>query len=812
VKHAPLGKLVAPSPRRSGRRAQIECIRTGRTNRVSTAIADAGRWLLGSRWPRIAVYGLACLAISGIASSGLGSESGRPEFGGKIAKSYAESEEWWPEPVAPPAGAPNVIIFLLDDVGFAQVGSFGGLIPTPNIDRLAQNGLRYNNFHTTALCSPSRASLMAGRNPHSIGLGSHALTAMGFPGYNAVMPESAKSVANYLQEHGYVNYALGKWDHTPLYEVSQVGPFDRWPSGEGFQHAYTFMAADVHQFVPVMWDDHHPEPYRKSHHLDRDLADRAIAWITGHKSIKPDLPFMMLWASGSMHSPHHAPDDYLAKYRGKFDMGWDAAREQILARQKKLGIVPENTKLSERIPEIPAWDSLNDEERKLYARQMEAFAAQMEFVDSQIGRVVAALERIGELDDTLIFVTADNGASGEGGLAGTFNETYVLNGLQTEFDANLRHYEDWGRANTYPHYHAGWAMAGNTPFKYFKQSEHRGGQHDHLVVHWPKGIRAKGEIRSQYHHISDVAPTILEAAGIEVPKSYAGVEQQPMDGDSMLYSFDDPDAPNVKRRQYYEMFGNRAIWVDGWKAVTLHANRMPWELAVTLPFDQDVWELYNTAEDFSESTDLAARHPEKLAELQAIFEEEAWKYNVFPLYDDMIARLAKQQDRLFGDKKEFVYFAPGAVRIAEKASAPVKNRSHRIATRLDLSGDERGVIVAVGGMTGGFTLFIKDGRAYYDYNYLDGVYYTLKSPPLPKGETEIRFEFTKTGEFAGTGRLYVNGEQVDEAEMPKMHISTYSLAETFDVGRDTGTQVSKLYDDPFAFEGALDRVVITLTE
>ena len=461
--------------------------------------------------------------------------------------------------------------------GFAQVGSFGALIETPNIDRLASNGLRYNNFHTTALCSPSRASLMAGRNPHSIGLGSHALTAMGFPGYNAIMPASAKSVANYLASEGYINYALGKWDHTPLYEISQVGPFDRWPSGEGFQHAYTFMAADVHQFVPVMWNDHTPEPYRKSYHLDRDLADRAIHWITGHKSIKPDLPFMMLWASGSMHSPHHAPADYIEKYRGKFDMGWDKAREQILANQKKLGVIPADTKLTERIPEIPAWDSLNDEEKKLYARQMEVFAAQMELVDAQIGRVVAELERIGELDNTLIFVTADNGASGEGGLAGTFNETYVLNGLQTPFDANMRHFENWGDATTYPHYHAGWAMAGNTPFRYFKQSEHRGGQTDALVVHWPKGSRPRARSATNTTTSATSRRRSWKPRASRCPTS---LRQRRAAADGRR--FDDllvrrPDAPNVKQRQYYEMFGNRAIWVDGWKAVTLHANRMPWD-------------------------------------------------------------------------------------------------------------------------------------------------------------------------------------------------------------------------------------------
>jgi arylsulfatase len=461
---------------------------------------------------------------------------------------------------------------------------------------------------------------------------------------------------------------------------------------------------------------------------------------------------------------------------------------------------------------IPAWDSLSDEEKSLYARQMEVFAAQMEWVDLQIGRVVAELERIGELDNTLIFVTADNGASGEGGLAGTFNETYVLNGLQTPLDANLRAQADWGRENTYPHYHAGWAMAGNTPFRYFKQSEHRGGQQDHLVVHWPAGIKAKGEIRSQYHHISDIAPTIMDVVGIDVPKEYAGVEQQPMDGVSMAYAFDDGNAPNRKKRQYYEMFGNRAIWEDGWKAVTLHAKRMPWDVNVVLPFEQDEWELYHVAEDFSESTNLAAEKPEKLEELIAAFDEEAWKYNVYPLYDDMIKRLGAQQDRLFGDKKEFVYYAPGAVRIAEKSSAPVKNRAHTIETQIDITGNEEGVIVACGGMTGGYAMFIKDRRLYYDYNYLDGVHYILKSPRLPKGKVDLKFSFERTRPFGGRGELYVNGEKVDEVDMPQMHISTYSLAETFDVGLDTGTQVSKAYEGIFEFSGTIDRVIFTISD
>ncbi len=743
------------------------------------------------------------------------------EFKGKIAKSYEESEESWPEKKRPPKDAPNVIIFLLDDVGFAQVGSFGGLIETPNIDKLADNGLRYNNFHTTALCSPSRASLMAGRNPHMIGLGSHALTAMGFPGYNAIVPPSAKSVANYLEAEGYINYALGKWDHTPLYEVSQVGPFDRWPSDEGFAHAYTFMAADVHQFIPVMWDDHHPEQYRKTEHLDKDLADRAIDWITGHKSIDKELPFMMLWASGSMHSPHHAPDEYIAKYKGKFDMGWDKAREMILANQIELGVAPANTKLSKRIDELPAWESLNADEKKMYARQMEVFAAQMDHVDHQIGRIVETLERIGELDNTLIMVTSDNGASGEGGLAGTFNETYVLNGMQTPFDANMRNYDNWGQADSYPHYHAGWAMAGNTPFPYFKQSEHRGGQQDALVMHWPNGIKAKGEIRSQYHHISDIAPTIMEAVGIERPDEYHGIKQLPFTGVPMNYSFDNADAPNAKKRQYYEMFGNRAIWVDGWKAVTLHANRMPWDVNVVKPFEDDIWELYHVAEDFSESNDLAEEYPEKLEELKKIFEEEAWANQVYPLYDDMLARLNAVNYVLFGDKKEFTYYAPGAVRIAEKASAPVKGRSHKIETTIDLKGDEEGVIVSCGGMTGGYTMYIKGGKLHFDYNFLDGVHYHLTSQKLSKGSTELKFNFILDRSkidgtlkpWSGTGELYVNGKKVDKGYFEFMHISTYSLAETFDVGMDSGTQVDNDYEgSPFAFTGELDKVIVTLTD
>jgi arylsulfatase len=441
---------------------------------------------------------------------------------------------------------------------------------------------------------------------------------------------------------------------------------------------------------------------------------------------------------------------------------------------------------------------------------MEVFAGMLEHVDHEIGRVVAALERVGVLDDTLILVLSDNGASGEGGLAGTFNETYVINAVQTPFEANMRHYDGWGGPDTYPHYHSGWAMAGNTPFRYFKQAVHRGGIQDPLIVHWPKGIEARGEVRGQYHHIADVAPTLLDTLGLDVPDEIDGVKQQPMDGVSMRYAFDAADAPDAKKVQYYEMFGNLGIWADGWKAVTLHANRLPWDINVVLPFDQDEWQLYHVAEDFSEADDVADKHPEKLEELKQLFDEQARKYHVYPLYDDMMQRIAKQQERMFGDRMEFTYYFPGAVRIAEKASPPIKGRSHTITAALDLKGGEQGVIVACGGFTGGYTLFLKGGRLYYDYNYLDGVHYVIESPPLAKGRNEVKFQFEHTGNFAGTGELFVNGKTVGKVDMPTTHPATFSLSETFDVGRDNGTRVSNLYAGEFPYTGELDKVVFQL--
>lgn len=744
------------------------------------------------------------------------------EFKGKIAESYEDSEEWWPSSPKPSAGTPNVLLILLDDTGFGHLGSFGGLTETTHIDKLAENGLRYTNFHTTALCSPSRASIMAARNHHRIGLGSHSLTAMGFPGYNAYPPESSKSIAKHLQKAGFVNYAIGKWDHTPLYEVSETGPFDRWPSGEGFDHYYGFMAADADCYRSLVWRDHYPlEDWegKKQYHYMEAMADEAIRNITGHISTAPDKPFMMFWAPVAMHSPHQAPQDYIDKYKGKFDMGWDKARETIHAKQLEMGIIPPGTKLTARTEAIPAWDELKPEEQKLFARQMEVFAAMLDHVDDQIGRMVDLLERTGQLDNTIIFVTADNGSSGEGGLSGSFNETYVLNGLQTPFEANMEHYEGWGGPDTYPHFHAGWALAGNTPFQYFKQIVHRGGIQDPLVIHWPAGIKSKGEIRNQYHHITDIGATILDVTGTPFLEVLDGEEQMDLDGKSMAYSFDNVNAATNHPEQYYELFGNRAIYKDGWKAVTIHANRMPWDLNKVQPFEEDVWELYYIDEDFSEAVNVAEEYPEKLDELKARWEELAWENNVYPLYDDMIMRVAKQQDRLFGDRKEFIYYYPGAQRIAEKASPPVKAKSHSIEVTLNLTGKEEGVIVACGGFTGGYTLFIKDNKAYYDYNYYNGLYYTLESPKLGAGEVHIKFDFVekgspKRGIPGGVGTLSINGEKVDETTLEEMHVSTFSLSETFDVGVDAGTPVSNKYavKNHFPYTGELDKVIVKLTE
>ncbi len=736
-------------------------------------------------------------------------------FKGKIAKTFQDSEEDWPEVESFTGKEPNVLLILLDDVGYGQLGPYGGLTETPNIDKLASNGLVYNNFHTTALCSPSRAAILAGRNTHSIGMGSHALSAMGFPGYAGRVPMEAQEVTKIAQKGGWSTYALGKWDHTPGFQTHQVGPFTYWPTNDGFDHTYNFMAADANNFTPVMYAGHEPiEPSRGNpdYHLSTDLSDKATHYLTGHASIDPDRPFFMFWAPGGMHAPHHAPKEYIEKYEGKFDMGWDVAREEIHKRQLELGVIPEGSALTERNKEIPAWDSLTDEEKRMYARQMEAFAGQLEHLDMEIGRMMATLERIGKLENTLIILTSDNGASGEGGLSGSHNEMLIVNSQQTRLEENLERYDAWGSEATDNHYHAGWALAGNTPFKYFKQTVHNGGIKDPLIVHWPAGIEGKGEIRNQYHHIIDIAPTILEVLDLEFMEEIDGIRQMPLDGGSFAYSFNEADAPDQHTVQYYEMYGNRAIYKDGWKAVTIHGNRMPWDFAGTYPFEDDVWELYNVTEDFTESNDLAEEYPEKLEELKEAWEAEAWKYNVFPLYDDLGARFSNVAKIYAPKRKEFVFYPPGAVRISEPYSPPVKNKNHSLTAYAEIpSGGASGVLVAAGGLYGGYTLYVKDNRLVYDYNAYNEDRFTIRSSTtLPEGEVELKAVYDVNEDKTAVVTLFVNGEQVGQGTVNRTHPGQYSLSETFDVGEDTGTPVSMNYSRDNKFTGNLDRLVVNL--
>jgi arylsulfatase A-like enzyme len=685
------------------------------------------------------------------------------------------------------------------------------------MDALAAGGLRYNNFHTTALCSPSRAAIMAGRNHHSIGLGSHALSAMGFPGYTGRVPLSSQEVARVVRDQGWTTYAIGKWDHTPGFQVHQVGPFTYWPTNDGFDHTYTFMSADANNFMPVMYAGHEPiEPSRgkPDYHLSEDMADKAIHYMTGQVSINPEKPFFMFWAPGAMHAPHHAPKAYIDHYKGKFDMGWDELRKQIYQRQLEMGIIPKGTVLTERPERVPAWESLNAKEKALMARQMETFAGQLTHTDEQIGRMIATLKRTSKFDNTLIIITSDNGASAEGGLNGTHNEVLVINStMKTDLEENYKKQDVWGSIETNNHYNIGWTMAGNTPFKYFKQTVHHGGTADPLVVSWPAGIKAKGEIRDQFAHIIDIGPTIMEALGVTPPPVIDGIKQSPFEGTSMLYTFNEADAQGRHTRQYFEQLGNRGMYLDGWVAVTLHADRLPFEPHRKGNFDDDVWELYNVAEDRSQSKDLAKEYPEKLEELKKAWDEEALKYNVYPLHDDFLGRVTNVNKRFAPQRKEFVFYPPGAVRISEQYSPPVKNRNHIITAYAEIpAGGASGVLVATGGIYSGYALYVKDNRIVYQYNaYNEDLYTITATKPLPTGKVIIEAKYMASEDKkSATVILSVNGKEVGRGEVGRTVPGTYSLTETFDVGQDTGTSVSKDYDRDNEFTGTLDRVVFNL--
>ena len=723
--------------------------------------------------------------------------------------------------VAAPPGAPNVVVVLIDDIGFGTSTPFGGTINTPTLERLAHGGLRYNQFHTTALCSPTRVALQTGRNHHSANAGSVMEVATAFLGNNGVRPRSVEPLAEMLRLNGYSTAAFGKYHETAPWEVSVSGPFDRWPTRSGFDKFYGFIGGETNMWAPLIYDgtEKVEPPEDPDYHFTTDMTNQAIAWMRFQQSLTPDKPFFIYFATGATHAPHHVPKKWIDKYRGKFDHGWDKYREQTLARQIELGVVPPGTKLASKPADIKDWDTLSSDEKRLYARQMEVFAAFGEHTDHEVGRLYDALDDMGEAENTLfIYIFGDNGSSAEGGLAGTFNEMIVLNGLSDSVEDQLEHIDDFGGPKAYNHFHAGWAIAGNTPFQWTKQvASHYGGTRNAMVVHWPQGIEAKGEIRSQWHHVIDIAPTVMEAARLPFPKSVNGAIQKPFEGVSLGYSFDDPDAEDRHTTQYFEMFGNRAIYHDGWVAATKH--RTPWAALPDGPLAQDKWELYHVAKDFSQSEDVAAAHPDKLQAMQELFMKEAIEHHVLPLDDRSYERfnpaIAGRPD-LMGDRKSLTLYE-GMTGIMENAFINVKNRSHSITAEVEIpvAGGE-GVILCQGGRFAGWSLYMQEGKVTYAYNWFGKERYTITAPDaLPPGKATIRFDFAYEGGdksgAGGTGTISINGKKVAEGRIERTVPNVFSADETADVGVDDATPVTEAYTAKTSgFTGGIDRVTVEL--
>jgi arylsulfatase len=721
--------------------------------------------------------------------------------------------------VSAPANAPNVLIVLIDDMGFGQSSAFGGPINMPTVQRLANQGLRYNQFHTTALCSPTRAALLTGRNHHVNNMGSITEMSTAFPGQTGQRPNSVAPLAEMLRLNGYSTAAFGKSHETAAWEVSPSGPTDRWPTRSGFDKFYGFIGGETNQWAPLIYDGMNQVevPNDPNYHFMTDMTDKAIAWMQYQKSLTPDKPFFLYFAPGATHAPHHVPKAWIDKYKGKFDQGWDALREETLARQKQLGVVPADTKLAPKPPGIKDWAALNADEKKLFARQMEVFAGYGEYADTEIGRLVQAIEASGQLDNTLVFyIVGDNGASAEGGMVGLYNEMTYFNGVHETVPDILKHYDDLGSAKTYNHYAAGWAVAGDTPFTWTKQvASSYGGTRNGMVVHWPKGLNAKGELRSQWHHVIDVAPTILEAAGLPEPKQVNGTPQTPIEGVSMVYTFADAKADSMRTTQYFEILGNRAIYHDGWLAGTVH--RAPWEYQPRTTLENDTWELYDTRTDFSLTNDLAAKSPDKLRDMQALFMREAVKYSVLPIDDRTIERtnatLAGRPDLMEGRTSLTVH--EGMTGISENVFINLKNRSHVITTEVDVpTQGASGVLLAQAGRFGGWSFYVQDGKPAYTYNWLGLHQDTVSATEaLSPGKTTIRFEFAYDGGGpgkGGSGTLFVNDRQVGTGRIERTQCCLFSADEGADVGADEGTAVTEAYKVPFKFNGKIGKVTIEL--
>jgi len=745
-----------------------------------------------------------------------------PEFKGKIGTTYTDSKADIIDMPRPPEGAPNVLIVLLDDVGFGQTSVFGGPVNTPTLQKLADEGLRYNRFHTTALCSPSRAALLSGRNHHSVHTGCITELATGFPGYDGLWPKEAACIAEILRGNQYATAAFGKWHNTPDHELGAGGPYERWPTGKGFDYFYGFQGGESNQWFTPLFENTAPieMPHDNPNwHFSEAIAEKAIGWIGQQKAAAPDKPFFMYFAPGAAHAPHHVSKEWADKYKGKFDYGWDRQREITIDNQKKLGIIPENTKLTPRPDSIPSWNSRSADEKKVYTRMQEVFAGFLEHVDEQVGKIVDALERMELKDDTLIiYIVGDNGPSAEGTLTGTVNVMRTMMGEKEDPVSMVKHIDKLGGPEFENHYPVGWCWAGSSPFQWMKQvASHFGGTRNGMVMSWPRRIKDKGGLRSQFHHLIDIAPTILEATGIPEPKEVNGVKQKPIEGISMTYTFDDRNAKSRRTTQYFEMFGNRALYHNGWVAGCLH-GKAPWITSGTVSFDSDKWELYNVEDDFSQANDLASREPEKLKELQKLFMDEAGKFNVLPL-DDRFAERADpslKPSHLRG-MTHFVYTS-GAVRIPERSSPYTKNLHHTIAAEVEIpKGGAEGVIVCCGGLGGGFTVFIKDKKLHWEHNYYNETRYRVSSNEIiPEGRQVLSAEIKvdKQGKFetGGTVTLRLGKKAIGEGRFEKQIGGFFTANESFDVGCDTCSPVSNQYKTPFAFTGKIIKVMIDTSE
>jgi len=724
------------------------------------------------------------------------------DFQGVIGRTYRESTPSSPQPARAPAGAPAVVFIVLDDVGFADLGCYGSDIDTPNLDRLAADGLRYTNFHTTAMCSPTRACLLTGRNAHAVGVGSITEWATGFPGYRGRITKRAATLAEILRDRGYNCLAVGKWHLMPLAEATVAGPFQDWPLARGFERWYGFHGALTDQWHPELFEDNHPieAPECPGRHLSEDLVDHAIAFIRDQQAAAPEKPFFLYLAFGACHWPHHAPQAYREKYRGRYDRGWDVVRAERFARQKALGIVPPDTELAPRNPGVRAWDDLSAEERRVFARMQEAYAAFLDHTDAQIGRLLAFLEAMGWLDNTLIVAISDNGATPEGSAHGAVSGRKHLMYHPETVEDGLAALDKLGTEYAFNIYPMGWAQASNTPLKWYKKDTHGGGIRDPLIVHWPVRIAERGGIRTQYHHTIDIVPTVLEALGIEAPPAHRGVEQMPIHGVSMRYTFAAPEAPARRHIQYYELLGDRAIYHQGWKAVARHEKGTD--------FDADRWELYHLDQDFSECNDLAARHPEKLREMVERWWTEAGTYDVLPLDDREYERAAAN---VAARARQTYTYYPGMARIDRLSAPDITDRSYSITADVEIpAARAEGVLLAAGARFGGYVLYVKDGRLVYEYAYSENVRYTIGSDrQVPTGRHALGLVFKKTGDRRGRGTLLIDGQPVGSVELPKTWPLIATCAGVL-CGCDSGSPVSEAYTCPFTFTGTIHRVVVRL--